>query len=81
MSKLGPLQFKRSFDPNCITYVEHGSKNYTGYASDLCLENKQVPCPAVPSLKSRCLAFLIDLYLSKLPLYAFQKDILFLLPK
>ena len=81
MRCLGPSQFKRTFDPDCITYIEHGSKNYTGRASDLHFKSKQVPCPAFPSLNSRCLVFLMDLYLSKLPLNAFQKDILFLRPK
>ncbi len=55
--------------------------NYFGRASNLRFENKKVPCPAVPSLKTMCLVFLIDLNLSKIPLYAFQKDILFLRPK
>ena len=39
--KLGPSQFKRSFNPNCITYIEQGSKNYSGNASDLHLENEE----------------------------------------
>ena len=78
MHKLGSSQFKMSFDPKCITYVKHGSKNYTGRTSDLHLENKNVPCPAVPSLKLRCLVFLMDLYLSNLPLNDFQIDIPFL---
>ena len=33
MRKLGPSQFLRTHDPDCITYVEHGSKNFTGRAS------------------------------------------------
>ena len=62
-----------------MTYLKHGSKNYSGSASDLHLENKEVPCHAIPSLNSRCLVFLMDLYLGELPLYAFEKDILFFL--
>ena len=83
MWKLGPSQFKRSFNPDCITYmyVEHGFKNYSGRASDLRFENKEEPCPPIPSLNSRCLVFFMDLYLGKLPLYGFEKDILFLWPK
>ena len=76
MWKPGPSQFKRSFNPDCITYEEHGSKHYSGRASDLHFENKEVPCPPIPSLISRCLVFLMDLYLAKLPLYTFEKDIL-----
>ena len=60
--KIGPSQFKNRFNPDCITYVEHGSKNYSGCASDLHFENKEVPCPPIPSLNSRCLVFVMDLY-------------------
>lgn len=81
MRKLGPSQFIRSFDPDCVTYVEHGSKNYTGRAADLHRENKRVPCPAVPSLNNRCFVHQLDFYFSKLPKYAFEKDILFVRPK
>ena len=28
--RLGPSQFIRSSDPDCYTYVEHGSKNRSG---------------------------------------------------
>ena len=42
---------------------------------------RNVPCPAVPSLIPRCLVYLMDLYMSKLPQYAFQKDVFFLRPK
>ncbi len=79
MRKLGPSQFKRTLDPDCITYIEHGSKNNAGRASDLRHENKQVPAPAVGG--PRCIVSLLGFYLSKLPLYAFQKDVLFLRPK
>ena len=79
--RLGPSQFIRSFNPDCFTYVEHGSKNYAARVKDLRYENKQVPCPAVPENGQKCLVFLLDLYLSKLPTFAFEKDILYLRPK
>ena len=28
--KLGPSHLKRSSDPDCYTYIEHGSKNQSG---------------------------------------------------
>ena len=40
-----------------------------------------VPCPATPENTRRCLVFLLDFYLHKLPQYAFEKDILQLQPK
>lgn len=71
------MQFIWFFNPDCFTYVEHGSKNYTACVKDLRYENKQVPCPAVPENGQKCLVFLLDLYLSKLPTIAFEKDILY----
>ena len=40
-----------------------------------------MPCPAVPEDIPKCLVFLLDLYLAKLPQFAFMKDILYLRPK
>ena len=40
---LGPSQFRRSSDPDCYTYVEHGSKNRAGGVAKLHIENKVVP--------------------------------------
>ena len=44
-------------------------------------QNKEVPCPAVPENKPKCLVYLLDLYLAKLPLFALEKNILYLRPK
>ena len=41
------------------------------------IENKCVPCVALP----HCLAFLLDFYLSKLPKFAFDKGIFYCRPK
>lgn len=79
--RLGPSQFKRSSEPDCVTYIEFGSKNNSGRLKDFRYENKEVPCPAIPEERPRCLVFLIDLYLSKLPKYAFEQDIFYLRPK
>ena len=77
--QLGPSQFVRS--ANCYTYYERGSKNITGGIKDLNKENKVVPCPAVPDSNPRCLVYLLDLYLKKLPPFAFEKDVLYCRPK
>ena len=79
--KLGPSQFIRSSDPDCYTYVEHGSKNRNGGPQQLTLENKKVPVFAVPENIPKCLVFLLDFYFSKLPKFAFEKDVLYLRPK
>ncbi len=78
---LGPSQFVRSTAPNCYTYVEHGSKNRSGGLAQLQIENKRVPCYAVPEMNQICLVFLLDKYLEKLPLFAFKNDVLYCRPK
>ena len=70
-----------SAESDCYTYVEHGSKNHTGGLRHFSVENKQVPCPAVPEDIPKCLVFLLDLYLAKLAQFAFMKDILYLRPE
>ena len=79
--RLGPSQFIRTTEPDCFTYVEHGSKNRNAGPQQLSLENKEVPCPATPEDTPKCLVFLLDFYLAKLPDYAFSRDILYLRPK
>ena len=79
--RLGPSQFVRSSNPDCYTYVECGSKNRSGGLSQLRIDNKCVPCYAVPEMTPQCLVFLLDLYLSKLPEFAFKQNILYCRPK
>ena len=79
--RLGPSQLVRSNDPDCYTYIEHGSKNRTGGLLQLRVDNKTVPCYAIPESSPRCLVHLLDTYLAKLPSLAFEKDILYLRPK
>ena len=64
--KLGHSNFMRTSEPECYTYVEHGSKNKAGGLAQLRRENKRVPCVAVPDMIPR-LVHLLDLYLNKLP--------------
>ena len=59
--------------------MECGSKNNSGTLKDFRYENKEVPCPALPDERPKCLVFLMNLYLSKLPKYGF--DILYFRPK
>ena len=79
--KLGPSQFVRTTNPDCFTYIEHGSKNISGSDAQLRVENKNVPCYPVPEERPRCLVYLLDLYFEKLPLFAFDKDVLYCRPK
>ena len=79
--KLGHSQFQRTERPDSYTYVEHGSKNRSGGLAQLRQENKCVPCYSIPDKAPRCLVFLLDLYLRKLPKYAFEHDVLYCRPK
>ena len=58
-------QFIPSYEPDFYTYVETGSKNKTG--SSLNVPNKVVPVYACPEQIPRCLVYLLDLYISKIP--------------
>ena len=78
---LGPRNFVRLYNPDCFTYIEHGLKNYSARAKDLHYEKKEVPCPAIPEERPKCLVFLMDFYQSKLPTFAFENNILYLRPK
>ena len=45
------------------------------------VDNKVVPIYAGPAAGERCLVYLLDLHLSKLPSIAFEKDVLYWKPK
>ena len=79
--QLRPSMFVRSSNPDCYTYVEHGSKNHSGGLKQLSVENKTVPCVAVPENNPQCIVFLLDQYFRRLPKYAFEQDIFYLRPK
>ena len=74
---LGTIAVFTFRNPDCYTCVEHGSKNRSGGLSQLRMENKCVPCYAVPDKSPTCLVFLLDQCLNKLPQYAFEKDVLY----
>ena len=74
-------QFVRSGDSEHYTYVEHGSKNNCGSLAKLRSENKCVPCYPIPEESPRCLVFLLDQHLNKLPQYAFDNYVLYCWPK
>ena len=70
------IQFQVAFKTwDCVTYIEHGSKNRSGGIDHLRLENKEVPCYAVYDQVPKCLVFLLNLYMKKLPKYAFVAPI------
>ena len=71
-------QFARSHDPDCYTYIENGSKNKSGV--NLKQPNKIVPVYAVPDSRPRCLVYLLDKYLSKIPQRGKELDIFYLRP-
>ena len=71
-------QFKRSFDPNCYTYIENGSKNYSGVNA---AENKVVSVYSAPDAQPRCLVFLLDKYFEKFPPNCRGLDVFYLRPK
>ena len=62
---------------NSYTYLEHGSKNNAGGLCQLNLENKTVTTIALPSQRPKCLVYLLDLYISKLPEFAFKQEIFY----
>ena len=76
--KLKRSQFQRSFNPDCYTYIENGSKNYSGVNSS---ENKVVPVYAATDAKPRCLVYLLDTYFGKFPANTDGLDVFYLRPK
>lgn len=70
---LKPSQFTRERNPDGYTFTDtgRGSKN-SGHCHKVFANS---------SAGIRCLVYLLDLYFSKLPSYAYDKDILYLRPK
>ncbi len=75
------IPFSRSYEPDAYTHTETGSKNRSGSAAQLNLENKIVEIHSTSENHQRCVVFLMDVYLSKLPSFAFENDIFYLKPK
>ena len=76
--KLSQLQRSTEGD-GCYWYVENGSKNISG--TDTTIGNKIVPVYALPAEKRpRCLAYLLDTYITKIPPQAKKRDIFYVRP-
>ncbi len=58
-------------------YQENVSKNQAGTYKQLHLQNKAVPIYACPEAGIRCHVYLLDLYISKLPQDAIQKELFY----
>ena len=56
------------------------SKNCSGGLAQMRVENNVVPSYPVPEAGERCHVALLDLYFSKVPSEALQKDNFYLLP-
>ena len=71
-------QLRRVEDPDGYIYVENGSKNRSGGLQDFKVANKSVSTYALGG--ERCHVYLLDLYLSKLPVEAFIEDVFYMRP-
>ncbi len=67
-------------DPDRYIYTENTSKNRAGGLAQLRLEHKQVPVYASSSDGERCHVRLLDLYLSKIPASAKERDVFYCQP-
>ena len=76
---LKPSQFVRSGNPDHYTYIENGSKNYSGV--DPKGGNKTVQVYAWPEKRPRCLVYLLDMYFSKFPRNGLDLNVFYLRPK
>ena len=86
--KVSQFNFRDVPDPDnpgqritCCEYSEHGSKNRPGGRHQLNLQNKTVVQYARPELGDRCHVYLLELYISKLPVSALQKDTFYMKPR
>lgn len=70
-------QLQRLKNPDHYIYTENASKNRPGGIALLNMDHKCVTIVANPAAGKRCLVSLLDKYISKLPPYAFDKDILY----
>ena len=86
--KLSQFSFKEVPNPKeptttveCLSYCEHGSKNRSGGAHQLNLENMEITHYANSKLKERCYIAIVKLYFSKLPAAAFDGDVFYHKPR
>ena len=74
------IQFERFNNPERYVYTEHRSRNRNGGFYQLDTENKNVEIYKNITDSKRCLVSLLDLYFSKLPQSAKDKDIFYCRP-
>ena len=67
-------------DEDGYVYCENGSKNRSGGLQDFRVPNKQVSIYSCPEAQDRCHMYILDLYLSKLPVQAFIDDSFYMQP-
>ena len=80
--KLSQLEVQVSSNGvKCLVYREHGSKNHQGLTHQVHLNNKIVHHYADNSLGDRCFVHLFELYVSKLPAAAKERDLFYCKPK
>ena len=67
--------------PDRYLYRENSSKNRKGGVSEMRLEHKSVSSIANKDAGTRCHIYLLDLYISKLPNEAIEKDLFYCRPR
>ena len=68
-------QIVRHHNPAHYVYTENGSKNHSGSFNQLHVESKSVPVLACAEAGVHCHVAILDKYISKLPPFAFEKDV------
>ena len=74
---LGLSQLQRFSNPDRYVYKEYASKNRPGGVIQLKMNHKSVTIVANPAAGHHCHVFLLDKYISKLPLNAVKKDLFY----
>ena len=73
-------QLKRLSSPDRYVYYENVSKNRNGSFKKINIKSKVVPVYACPEAGERCLVYILDKYISKLPSFAVDKDVFYVRP-
>ena len=73
-------QLKRMSNPDRNVYYENVSKNRNGSFKKIHIKSKVVPVYACPEAGERCLVYILDKYISKLPSFAVDKDVFYVRP-
>ena len=77
---LGLSQLQRLKNPNRYVYVENSSKNRPGGLNQMKLSHKSGTIVASDSSGDKCPVFILDMYISKLPAAAREKDLFYCRP-